>query len=85
MLPSIALRKLMQEFPSPHYDPSAIIHMHKTAYPDADIQHAGFRFRIWDANYPHSDFAEFSDADFDAGIAKMGRVGKNLLKKSTIN
>lgn len=69
--PATVLRQLMQTWPAQLFDPGAVIHMLRVAYPDGDIQHGGFRFRINDSNYPHSDPDQFSDQDFDQAVARM--------------
>ncbi len=71
MKPSAALRKIMLEYPSPFYNPDVVMYLLKLAYPDGDIQMGGFQFKIRDANYPHADALQMSDADFDQGVAEM--------------
>lgn len=69
--PSMALRGMMQEFACPLLDAGVIISLVKWTWPDADFHGSGLRARVIDAAYPNSDAAQFSDQDFDEGIAQM--------------
>lgn len=71
MKPSKALRKVMEEFDCPTLDPSVPIQLIELTYPNIDLARKGFRFRIIDSAYPHSDSNEFSDEDFDEGVAEL--------------
>jgi hypothetical protein len=69
--PSQALRGMMQEFACPALDAGVVISFVKVTWPDADFHGSGLRSRIIDAAYPNGDAAQFSDQDFDDGIAQM--------------
>lgn len=69
--PSQALRGMMQEFACPVLDAGVVISLVKVTWPDADFHGSGLRSRIIDAAYPNSDAMQFSDQDFDDGIAQM--------------
>ena len=69
--PSKALRGMMQEFACPLLDAGVVVSLVKVTWPDADFHGSGLRSRIIDAAYPNSDATQFSDQDFDDGIAQM--------------
>ncbi len=71
MLPSKALRKMMEKYDRPNLDVSVTVQLLKKTYPEIDITCGGFRFYLVDSNYPNSDPKTFSDSDFDDGIAKI--------------
>jgi hypothetical protein len=75
--PSIALRGMMREFACPELDVGVVISLIKVTWPDADFHGSGLRARIIDAAYPNSDPSQFSDQDFDNGIAQMLADGWN--------
>lgn len=69
--PSVALRQLMEKYRCPNPDVSVPIDLLRHTYPDLDISRQGFRFRLVDSAYPNSDPGQFSDEDFDKGIAEL--------------
>ena len=52
-------------------DAGVVVSLVKVTWPDADFHGSGLRSRIIDAAYPNSDATQFSDQDFDDGIAQM--------------
>jgi hypothetical protein len=69
--PSVALRRLMDEYKCPILDFTAPIKLIQLTYPDIDFDRGGFRFRIVDSAYPNSDPKQFSDDDFDDGFGYL--------------
>lgn len=69
--PSVALRRLMEKYNCPKLDVSVPIDLLRHVYPKLDISRQGFRFRLVDSAYPNSDPRQFSDEDFDKGIAEL--------------
>ena len=69
--PSVALRRLMEKYNCPKPDVSVPIDLLRHVYPKLDISRQGFRFRLVDSAYPNSDPRQFSDEDFDKGIAEL--------------
>ncbi len=70
MAPSKALRKVLVKYKC-NDKTSATIQLLRKTYPDIDISSGGFRFYIIDSHYPDSDPNDFSDQDFDEGIARI--------------
>ncbi len=71
MLPSNALRKMMDKYECPNPDVSILIQLVERTYPDINIAAQGFRFYMTDSGYPNSDPNQFSDEDFDTGIKSL--------------
>ncbi len=71
MKPSAALRLLMEKYQCNKLDPYVPIELLQITYPELDTARRGFGFRIIDSAYPASDTAQFSDNDFDDGIAEL--------------
>lgn len=69
--PSVALRKLMDKYQCPKMHATVPIDLIRFAYPNIDIGLLGFTFRIIDSAYPNSDPKQFSDDDFDQGLAEV--------------
>ncbi|MBI3562619.1 MAG: hypothetical protein HY080_12980 [Gammaproteobacteria bacterium] len=69
--PSVALRKMMGKYQCPQVDVSVPIECVKFTYPNIDIALNGFMFRMIDSAYPNSDPTQFSDKDFDQGLAEV--------------
>ena len=69
--PSVAIRKFMQVYNCPDLHVTTVVHLLEYTYPDVDIGRKGFRFSIVDSAYPNSDPKQFSDDDFDNGIAEI--------------
>jgi len=69
--PSVALRRAMKKYNCPKIHTTSVVHFLNLTYPNIDIGHGGFRFRIVDSAYPDSDPNQFSDDDFDKGIEEL--------------
>ena len=69
--PSVALRKLMDQYNTPNPDPNVAIELIELTYPELDAARLGFRFKVIDSAYPNSDPTQFSDEDFDKGIEEL--------------
>lgn len=67
--PSVALRRFMGKYHTLH--PTTVIHFILAVYPHIDLNYEGFENNILQSRYPYSDPKQFSDDDFDKGIAKI--------------
>ncbi len=69
--PSVALQVIMKKYKCSNPHVTTIVQLLELTFPHVDMDRGGFRFRIVDSAYPNSDPRQFSDNDFDDGLAYL--------------
>lgn len=69
--PAATVRALMAKYRCPEPDVYAIMLLLEATWPDVSWNARSLRSYMYDAAWPNGDPAQFSDADFDAGVADL--------------